>query len=76
MSRCRMGTGVDFLNSLNAQRNVIPVILIPAHGSVELAVEALTAGALDFVTKPLDDSRMRRCVSERRCLSDQWRSDQ
>ena len=40
----------------------MPVAMITAHGSMESAVEALKAGAFDFVSKPVDLRILRRLV--------------
>lgn len=53
------GSGVDLLQSLQAQRPDLPVVLITAHGSVDLAVEAMKHGAKDFLTKPIDYDHLR-----------------
>ncbi len=42
-----------------------PVIIMTGHGSVELAVQALKAGAYDFIEKPLDLNRV--LVALRQC---------
>jgi two-component system response regulator AtoC len=44
--------GLDLLRQLKARRPEIEVILMAAHGTVESAVEAMKAGAYDFVSKP------------------------
>lgn len=44
--------GLELLAKLRGVRPSLPVILITAFGSVELAVTALRAGATDFLTKP------------------------
>lgn len=44
--------GLQFLSVLRQQNPHTPVIVITAFGSVETAVEAMKAGAADFVTKP------------------------
>jgi DNA-binding NtrC family response regulator len=44
---------------LKAGDSARPVILITAHGSVDVAVEAMKQGAEDFVTKPLDYSKLK-----------------
>lgn len=48
------GTGLDILAFIRASDPMIPVILLTAHGSIELAVEALKMGAENFLTKPVE----------------------
>jgi DNA-binding NtrC family response regulator len=47
-------SGLEVLKELRNQGNDTPVILITAYGSVERAVEAMKAGAYDFITRPFD----------------------
>jgi DNA-binding NtrC family response regulator len=47
-------SGMGLLSFLHQQWPEIPVILITAHGSVRMAVEAMREGATDFLTKPFD----------------------
>jgi len=49
--------GLDLLAALDAQGNQIPVIVMTAWGSIELAVEAMQRGACDFIQKPWDNAR-------------------
>ena len=51
-------SGLDMLRKLKEQRPLIPVIMMTAFGTIELAVEAVKAGAYDFLTKPFDTSHM------------------
>ncbi|MEX2570864.1 MAG: sigma-54 dependent transcriptional regulator [Gemmatimonadota bacterium] len=52
-------SGLDLLRRLKSgKRRGVPVILMTAHGSVDAAVEAMKAGAEDFLTKPVDDDRL------------------
>ncbi len=44
--------GIEFLTRLKSVLPLVPVILITAWGSIELAVEGMKNGAADFVTKP------------------------
>ena len=44
--------GLELLRQLKSLRPNLPVILITAWGSIQLAVEGMRAGATDFVTKP------------------------
>jgi sigma-B regulation protein RsbU (phosphoserine phosphatase) len=50
--------GMDLLASLEAQGNTVPVVVMTAWGSVDLAVEAMRRGACDFVQKPWDNNRL------------------
>lgn len=46
--------GIDFTNRLSQNRPDVPVIVITAFGSLNTAIEAIRAGAYDFVTKPIE----------------------
>jgi len=46
--------GMDLLRTVAARWPDIPVVILTAHGSVPLAVEAMRAGAADFLLKPFD----------------------
>ena len=48
-------SGVELLRSLQAAKATIPTIVITGHGDVPMAVEAMKAGALDFIEKPFED---------------------
>jgi DNA-binding NtrC family response regulator len=52
-------SGLDLLRVLKKGEPQRPVILITAHGTIEMAVEAMKMGANDFLTKPLDYSRLK-----------------
>jgi two-component system, LuxR family, response regulator FixJ len=51
-------SGIDLLRQLNELKIVVPVIVITGHGDVPLAVEAMKAGAVDFLEKPFDGEMM------------------
>jgi DNA-binding NtrC family response regulator len=52
-------SGMDLLRSLKAGDPNRPVILITAQATIDLAVEAMKLGAQDFVTKPIDYSKLK-----------------
>ena len=56
------GTGLDLVSEISAHRPDLPVAMITAYGNVEAAVEALKAGAFDFVSKPVDIKVLRELV--------------
>ena len=44
--------GIALLQRLKAENHVLPSIMITGHGDVSTAVEAMKAGAIDFIEKP------------------------
>jgi DNA-binding NtrC family response regulator len=50
--------GLDLLNRIQTLDANLPVIVMTAWGSVELAVEAMRRGARDFIQKPWDNARL------------------
>jgi DNA-binding NtrC family response regulator len=50
--------GLDLLNRIQSLDSTLPVIVMTAWGSVELAVEAMRRGARDFIQKPWDNTRL------------------
>jgi len=48
-------SGIDLLRRLKELSVAMPVIVITGHGDVQLAVEAMKIGAVDFIEKPFDD---------------------
>jgi two-component system response regulator PilR (NtrC family) len=57
------GTGLDVLKHLEQTGRTEKAIVITAHGSAENAVEALKAGAFDYLTKPVDLKQFRAVVA-------------
>jgi two-component system response regulator FixJ len=51
-------SGIELVRELKARGAACPVILITGHGDVALAVEAMKAGAVDFIEKPFDDQAL------------------
>jgi DNA-binding NtrC family response regulator len=50
--------GLDLLSRIQAHDSTLPVIVMTAWGSVEIAVEAMRRGARDFVQKPWENQRL------------------
>src|SRR6202166_1954436 len=50
--------GLELLNRIQTLDATLPVIVMTAWGSVELAVEAMRRGARDFIQKPWDNARL------------------
>ena len=65
------GNGIDLVRHIQQQGTDLPVAVITAYGSMDTAVEALKAGAFDFVTKPVDLTVLRNLVKSVLKLSDE-----
>src|SRR6476469_5152822 len=50
--------GLDLLTRIRATDPTLPVVVMTAWGSVDLAVEAMRRGARDFIQKPWDNARL------------------
>jgi two-component system NtrC family response regulator len=57
-------TGLELLRRVSAIRGETPVIVITAYGDVETAVEAMRAGAFDYVTKPFNRDQILMTVEK------------
>lgn len=51
-------SGVQLIQQLGEMKLKIPAIVMTGHGDVPMAVEAMKAGALDFIEKPFEDELM------------------
>ena len=51
-------SGLELQEMLNERGSKLPIIFFTAHGTVDMAVQTLHAGAADFVMKPLDVDRI------------------
>jgi two-component system response regulator PilR (NtrC family) len=56
------GNGIALVEHISSAYPQLPVAMITAHGNMESAVQALKAGAFDFVSKPVDLQILRRLV--------------
>ncbi len=56
--------GMELLSQLRTDGNVIPVVMLTAHGSIPDAVAAMKLGAIDFLTKPVTPDVLRRVVAD------------
>mgnify|MGYP002146016108 CR=1 FL=1 len=62
-------SGMDILQQITERQLPCSVVVITAHGSVDVAVEAMRCGAFDFLTKPFDGKRL--CATARNALKHQ-----
>jgi len=57
------GTGLELVQHILQRHPQVPVAMITAYGSLDTAINALKAGAFDFLTKPVDLGRLRELVA-------------
>ena len=61
-------SGLELQQLLNERSSKLPVMIITGHGDVPLAVQAMKAGAVDFLEKPYDNqlliARIRQCLQQ------------
>jgi DNA-binding NtrC family response regulator len=64
------GTGLDLISTLRAAQPELPIIVITSYSSIESAIGALRAGAVDYIIKPFDNDEfvhaVQRALNERR----------
>src|SRR3546814_4340279 len=48
-------SGLELQRKLAKAASHLPIIIITGHGDIHMAVDAMKAGAFDFIEKPLDD---------------------
>jgi len=58
------GNGIELVRHISTEHPETPVAMITAHGSMDSAIEALKAGAFDFVSKPVDLAQLRNLVDQ------------
>ncbi len=63
------GNGLDLVDYIQNGNNPIPVAVITAHGSMDIAIKAMKKGAFDFLSKPVDLTVLRQLVSNALKLS-------
>lgn len=56
--------GLELQRQLAARGNRMPIIIVTGHGDVPMAVAAMRAGAIDFVTKPFDSQALLARIDE------------
>lgn len=64
------GNGIDLIRRIKDSHPKMPVAMITAHGTMDTAVEAMKAGAFDFISKPISLEGLRTLVRNALSLSE------
>lgn len=57
-------SGLDFQQQLRSAGLQVPIIFVTGHGDIPMSVKAMKSGALEFLTKPFDDSELLDAVQQ------------
>jgi FixJ family two-component response regulator len=57
------GSGLDLQQELVANDNAKPIVFLTGHGDIPMTVQAMKAGAVDFLTKPVRDQTLLDAVT-------------
>jgi DNA-binding NtrC family response regulator len=57
------GTGLDAIAAIRARHPRLPIVMITSYSSMESAIGALRAGAVDYVIKPFNNDEFLRCIA-------------
>jgi len=57
-------TGMDLQRALVGTKRARPIIFLSGHGDIQTSVQAMKMGAVDFLTKPNDDTRLLSAVDQ------------
>lgn len=58
------GSGLSLVHNISQHFPDLPVAVITAYGSMDIAIEALKAGAFDFVSKPVELARLKNLIEQ------------
>jgi DNA-binding NtrC family response regulator len=61
-------TGLELLEKLAGENQTVAVIVVTAQGTIDSAVQAMRTGAYDYITKPIDTSRLRTILQNASAL--------
>src|SRR6266700_3737852 len=63
-------SGLELLEKIAGNNQTIAVIVVTAQGTIDSAVQAMRMGAYDYITKPIDTSRLRTILQNASALLD------
>jgi len=57
-------TGIDLQRELQTMKRNLPIVFITGHGDIPMSVNAMKAGAVDFLPKPVKDTDLLRAIAQ------------
>lgn len=68
--------GLELQRSIGASKRPCPVVFLSGHGDIAISVDAMKAGAVDFLTKPVDADQLLAAVEAAILRADRERGEQ
>ena len=66
-------SGLDLQNRMAKGGLEIPIVFLTGHGDIPASVQAMKAGAVEFLTKPLDEQKLLQAIQEAiECSCSRW----
>lgn len=65
------GSGLDLIGHIQEHHSDTPVAMITAYGSIDVALDAMKAGAFDFLSKPVELEKLRSIITDALKLNNQ-----
>lgn len=56
--------GLELIRDIRQRRQNLPIVVITAYGTIDLAISAIKSGARDFLVKPIDPNRLKSLIDE------------
>jgi len=57
-------SGLEIQDILIKEKNTVPLVFVTGHADVPMAVEAMKKGALDFITKPINNQKLLDAINK------------
>lgn len=61
--------GLDLISQIRSEDQYVPIVVMTAYGSINLAIEVIKSGANDFIEKPWDNNRLVNIINTQLSLS-------
>jgi two-component system response regulator RegA len=73
--RLEDGSGIDVVRTLVQHSPSCRIVMLSGHGTIRSAVEAMRAGAVDFLTKPVSSAEIERALAEAETVVMPWAAE-
>jgi two-component system response regulator RegA len=73
--RLEDGSGIDVVRTLVREAPTCRIVMLSGHGTIRSAVEAMRAGAVDFLTKPVSSAEIERALKEAEQIVLPWATE-